>query len=432
MLKKLIKRFDFGFNSDAKALMDLSGGLRLAQRGIEMPRANTGVSTRPQDPRYTTATNLTAKTWLANPAGVKQWLGFDVKIREPKMPIPFAPPPLYGLRFRVLDGAGDSFYHDGAAWSPATDDSHWNTQGDVASAIASFPVASQRIGVEINMWTTDARLTPQLLGLRFLYDAEVSESRDLLYGSLVPELEAIRCLSRAIVRKPDTSDELEIDLPALGFTTSYKLASVVAVYDHAADPNRLANLLTDFSGGVATLSQSVAEGANLWVSFEYTPTVAVQTSSEFHEVSTLPRIDITRVIESTVTAGYASEDYVLNADTGQGWKLPAPRTVNYTYQLEILSDKQYDAFAIRDALMSWAAESKVLVMRSTDEPFEMFLESDPDFSSEESSNSNMTRIMASILVTNVALFEERATPANAIQNLKLGGFGNVEITITKA
>lgn len=431
-MKKLIKRFDFGFNSQAREEMDLTGGLRLGQRGIECPRVTAAKSHRPSLIRYSTSTDLTARTWIETPTGLKQWLGFSATVRKLKPLVnPYSPSPLYGLRFRLTDGVSD-YYWDGAAWSTPTLDAHWNTEGQVASAIASFPVTTQGIGFIVNMWTTDARLTPQLLGLRLVYDADVNEARDLLYGSLVPELEALRCRGRVAIRMAADGNTIDMsDLAALGFTSSYKLADVVAVYDHTNDASHLANLLDSFAGGIASLSSSILAGDVAWVDFEFTPTAAVQTSADYSEVSVLPRVDVVDVRETNRAESTTIEDYVINVDTGEGWKLPAPRVADVGYRLEILADKQFDAFSIREALMKWAAENKFITMRSTGERYDISVTIPPSFMSE-SQLTNLVTIEATVTVSNVAFFEDPATPAYGIQTANFGGFGNVELTISKA
>ena len=427
MFNKQIKVFEFSF--DTQFRIDTSGGLRYNPRSgaVEVPQINQSGPTI-QDAAYVLDTGLFAATWIAHPRAVKKWSGFQATVWPPRVIAQDAPEPLYGARYRLGDG-GAPLYHDGAAWTVATLTEHWNSEAEVAANIETFPVQARKIQVFVNMWTNDSRVTPRIRAIKVLYDLDIDEIYDLIYGSLVVDLkESVVGRARVAYNVPADSDTLDLsDLSSLGFDSSYNIVRVDAAYNHSVDENHLRNIYQSFDGGLLTLSEVIPENGLLWVEFGYRPTVAVQTDSDYIEVSTVPRIDITNVEESQILVHWPpSEEYVINKLTGQGWAVPGPRQANVNVTLEITADKQYEMSALKQAVVSWVTENPFITMRGVDEEFEIQLLSGPTFSSN-SSRTNLATTSLTLEIRDVNFYDRQATPAYSIKSINFTG-GNVELT----
>ena len=432
--KKLIKRFRF--TADTRPLLDLSGGLRLHPKShaIEVPDIGVQGGASPVDPVYSTATDLTFRTWFARPTSIKQFISISADIVRPKLIAQDAPAVLFDLQYRISNGV-DEFYFDGASWIVAALPTEWNTPGDFASNLPSFPVSSLDLDVGfaivVNMWSNDSRVTPKLRSLKVLFEADISEEYDLLYNSIVPELEAFVIRGRVSYPMPADSNSLDLSDPEdLGFDTAYKITNVVAAYNETIDPRRLDNLLNSFDPNtkVLTLTDVVLTGQRLWVEFEWTPTIAVQTSSDYYEIATLPRIDVTEFRQSDhkVDSTYI-EDSVVNPSTGAGWKIVGPRVSNIVITLSMIADKQHDVMQMESAFMKWVASNPAIRMRGLDEEFLMEVTSGPTYATA-GSQANISTANVTLMISDVTFYSTPAIEVYAINSLNFTG-GNVTLAI---
>lgn len=435
-IKKLIKRLEF----DEKTLpnTDLSGGLVVAlrkPRGLQLPRQQVNYGPSAKAKPYSLDQDLTARTPVTNPKGLRRWLGFQIDRRQdPPSPDPEVETTPVTIQFRLTDGADDLWW-DGAAWSVPVTPTDWNTEAEVADNISTFPIDDRKLGVIVNMYTTDGRVTPRIQTLKVLYECDVNEQHDIVYSSLVPALKALRCRSRAILKMSQTGTEISLeDLGALGFETDYEIVGVVAAYDLDNDPKKLVDLASSFDENTKTLtlSSSVAQGDALWIDFEFSPDVAVNTGRDFYEASKVPRIDVTALSFVDVLAAgtsASSADSYFHPITGEGYKIFGPREFDMIAVLEILGDKQYDVTHMREAVTAWIAGSAELIMSATDEGFFM--------NSEGQTDDDGTPNPSDIRVYKVPLAVYRITshdlPAEAAVSPKSIVFegGNLELTITK-
>ena len=349
MLKKLVKRFDFGV--DSRESFDLSGGLRINPRtfSLEVPQSPQPDSSDIPDTSYSTDA-LEARTYVTNPLAVKAWLGFAIEYaRRPKNPTPGLDTDPFSVQFRLSDGVDDRYW-DGANWVVASDPAHWNTEAEVSTNISAFPLANRKLGFVIRAQSLYDSVTPSIRAIKVLYEVDIVESYDILYNSLVPEIkENVRGRSRVAIEQYGDSSIVDLsNLKELGFDTSYDISGVVAAYNDTNDSAHVANLLSSYDENtkVATLSEVVPDGDLLWIEFEYIPLVAVQTSRDYSEVASLPGIQIAEFQELEKLPSARIEDGVLDVTTGLGWKVQGPRIVDIAFKLEVVTDKQSDMHSL--------------------------------------------------------------------------------------
>ena len=405
MTQKLIKRFDF--NPEESSRVDVSGGLRLnwRRRRLELPRvpATAGASVSAVA-SYSTDQDLTARTWVTNPQTLRGWLGFEVERRkDPAHSDPNVDGTPVTIRFRLTDGTDDLWW-DGAAWSVAGV-GEWNTDAEIATNIAQFSVAGRKLGVVINMFTTDANVTPSVSAIKILYEADINEEWDIVYNSLVPAIkENVKARGRVVYKLTAQSDEISFaDLSALGFDTAYNIADVVSTFDYTNDPTRTTDLTLSFDANtkLLTLSSELPADTLVYVDFLYTPTVAVHTTRDWREVSSVPAIDITNLIYSDVLpagASLGSQDSVHHPTTGQGWRVPGAREFQVDMVIEVIGDKQYDVSGLAKSLKRWVSSNPILTMAGTDEGFQMLSEGQqPDDSFPNEDDIRVHKLPLSIL-----------------------------------
>jgi hypothetical protein len=428
--KKLVKRFRF--TAAERHRFDLSGGLRINKAALEISPVIGDPHPTPQPIVYNISQSLTASTWVAYPRAVKAWVGFAIELVKPKLLAQDAPNPLYGIQFRLSDGT-NTFWYDGADWVPIDLVTDWNTLNEVSANISTFPLTAKKLGVVVNMWTNDSRVTPKLISVRVLYEADLSEEYDIIFGSLVPELKAnIRPRGRVAYVMPEDSDEIDLsDTEALGFDTGYTITSVAAAYNDTTDPERVIDLVDSFNtiSKVLTLADVVPEGEKLWIEFQYAISVVVQTNSDYYEISSIPRIAITNVQQiNTQTDRFGYEDSVIDINTGSGWKVQGPRLADVMIDIEALCDKQHDVSQVVSSLMDWITNNPSFTMRGSDEQFLIQLATGLATSSD-GSLVNRSKSTVSFIISNVAFFNRPALPAYSVNQIVFAGAGNINIEV---
>jgi hypothetical protein len=379
---------------------------------------------------------LTARTWITNPKGLRAWLGFQIDRRQdPPSPDPGVETTPVTIQFRLTDGTDDLWW-DGAAWAVPVNGTDWNTEAEIADNISTFPIDDRKLGVIVNMYTTDDRVTPRIQALKVLYECDVNEQHDIVYSSLVSELKALRCRSRVVLEMGQTGTSISFaDLGALRFETDYDIMGMISAYDLANDPKKLVNLVQSFDENTKelTLSSSVDQGNPVMVYFEFSPDVAVNTGRDYYEVSKVPRVDVTALSFVDVLAAgtsTSSADSYFHPITGEGYKIAGPREFDMFAVLEILGDKQYDVTHMREAITEWIAESVELTMSATDEGFFMNSEGQVNDDGEPNPDDLRTYKMP-LAVHRITSFDLPAQAAVAPKSIVFEG-GNLEFTISKA
>lgn len=413
-MKKIIKRFDF--LPDEVYRLDLTGGLVVNRKakGLELPASNDSQGPFSILRPYSLDQTLTARTWITNPKALTQWVTFQVEFRKDP---PWTNPNVSGtpvtIQFRLSDGTDDLWW-DGAAWSVAGV-GEWNSEHEIAANIATFPVTDRKLGVVVNMYTLDSKVSPRIRALKLLYEAELVEEWDLVYNSLLPAIKnAVRPQARAVYQLEVDSSTIDFsDTRALGFDTGYNIVDVTSAFDYTNDPTLLVDIRQSFASSILTLSSELEAGSQVYVNFTYEPTVTVLTSRDYSEIATIPSICITRLTyRDTISAGssLSSEDAVHDLETGIGWAIPGPRVFDLNAVIEVVTDKQFDGYGLAHAIREWIARNPLLIMTGTDEGYQILSEGVYEDTSEPNED-DLRQYRIPISIANVPSNDLAATPS---------------------
>jgi len=359
-IKRLVKRFKF--EEDNRARIELVSNVRLD------PLANRLKLSEPYQ------SSGVAKTWVTNPSSVKQWLGFEVVIHHAMTGgaaagVPVMTP-ITGAGYRLTDGT-DEFWHNGAAWEVNTTD--WNTEEQVAANISSFPVTPQKLGVVIQLTTTDLGYTPEVEEIRVLWASDVEFYEDLVYRSLVRALrENIRPITDYLI-KPGTATAT-IDLDQFPLKTPYNVVGVDSVYDRTDDPDRLVDLLQSYNTGtkLITLNATLPTDHVATLRLIYEPEVSVTTSQDFYEVAKVPAL-VLDDIDFVDAAPLAANDWVTNKGDGSAVKVFAPIQGDLEVSLLAYTDKGVDQQRLKEAIHRYFENNPTLRSTGLDEQFSLWL-----------------------------------------------------------
>lgn len=390
-VKRLIK--EWRFEERRRDDIELGADVRLNpnEHRLELKPGTDGI--------FPTSSDLYAKTWIANPSAVKQWLGFEADVEH----VVVETDVLTEVAFRIDDGT-DERYWDGGAWAVAGV-SNWNTEQELADELVNFPATDKKLGIVINLKSLDGRATPTVKRVKVLWGGVVEFTEDMLYRSLVPLLkEELRPIATVAIKMSATSST--IDLGAVGIQTQYEITDVDSVFDHTNDPDHMVDLLDSYNPStmVATLTTTVAAGDLAWVRFKYQPLVAVTTSADFDELDSVPAVivdDFDFVNANQVVA----EPSVANKGAKEAVVLRTPIKGDFAGILRIDTDKGTDQTRVADEVKRLFRRNPVIRSRGLDEEFRFWLVSEHDLRA----TPNLTGIhsgVATFRIQNVYFWEE--------------------------
>jgi len=412
-LRKLIKQFDFEERN--RGDITLGPGVRLHPTGnyLELEADDSGV--------YPTDADLYARTWVANPNSVKQWLGFEI---EDVHYMDFLGDPLTALNYRLGDGV-DEYYWDGNDWIISL--ALWNTEDEISANITTFPITDRKIQVIINLSTTDETVSPRVTVAKILYASDVEYQEDLIFRSLIPMLkDEIRPIADYPVVKQATSDT--VDMNDYPLDTPYELMDIDSVFDHTNDPNHLSDLLQSYDSGtgVITLSASIAADDVAWIKFTYRPVVAATTSQEWYELDRVPAIvlaDINLVERSEFPW---AADTVANKGTGEAVLVPGPTQTDVDITMRILTDKSTDQIRLVDEVRSFFSNNRHITSYAMDEKYDLCVTTDYD-SRTLPGQSGLHVGIIMFRIKRALFFQEQAINTYIAQRLVIGG--DMDVTI---
>jgi hypothetical protein len=356
-LKKLIKQFEF--TNDLRDRITLGPNVRLSPKENRLELIDSS--------GYPTTADLYAKTWITNPSSVKQWLSFEADVVNPKVDNA----EVTSVKYRLGDGTNQKWWN-GSAW--VTNTANWNTEAEIATNIATFPVTSRQLQIIINLRTTNVGYTPEVYGLKVLYSSDIEFQDDLINRSLIPML---RTKVRPIADFP-------VSLAASGSTinikttypleTPYNIVGIDSVYNHTDDPNHQTDLYSSYNPttGDITLTSSLAAGKVAWIRFYYEPEVAVTTSQDYSEIEKIPSIILSEIALVDATE-IGQDDSVINKATLAGTKIPSPLAGDLEITARLLTDKARDQQMLADEMKRFFVENPFIRSKGMDEDYRLWL-----------------------------------------------------------
>lgn len=323
-------------------------------------------------PTAATHPDLWVKTKLTYPRAVRRWIGFEAGVihaSDPDNPTQI----LTNVRFR-LDNGTNEYYWNGSAWVVAAAH-NWNTEQQLSDNIHLWNIRTlgQKMRVVVNLSTSDARYTPELIGVKLLYEAAIEFQEDIIFRSLVPALrKGLRPIGRTVFTAPATGTVFNLE--TLEIETPYNFVGVDSAFNYTSDPDLLDDLLLSYDplSKNVTLKQSIAAGQMVFINFLYEPEVAVTTSQDFIESEKVPAVIITD-LELVDTVELQQDDHVSNKGAATAVVVPAPMQGDLQGTLIAMSDKAVDNQRIWDEIKHFFANNPFLTSTGLDERYRLWL-----------------------------------------------------------
>jgi hypothetical protein len=322
-----------------------------------------------------------------------------------------------GANYRLSDGT-DEYWHNGAAWEINTTD--WNTEAEVAANIPTFPVASQQLGIVVQLTTTDLAYTPEIEEIRVLWASDIEFHEDLIYRSLVRSLRTnVRPIADYYI-KPGAATAT-IDLDDFPLKTPYNVVGIDSVYDRNDDPDRVVDLLDSYDSGsnTITLNATLPQDHVAIVRFVYEPEVSVTTSQDYHEVGKVPALVLDDV-DFLDAAPLATNDGVSNKGDGSAVKVFAPIQGDLEVSLLALTDKGVDQQRLKEELHRYFENNPTLQSTGLDEAYSLWLIDEYDMRNVPSSADIHTGRVR-FRIRDVVVYARDSADSFGVQRFKLTG-----------
>ncbi len=359
MLQSLVKHFGFEEKNRSRFTFSDSDKIRLnpATGRIELKQVSTD---RPTGvPLYSTDADLYVATWITNPTAIRRWAGFSFDPLEGNQPAGTT------VRFKLNDGTNDRIW-DGA-WSIAGA-SDWNTEAEVAANIATFPVLDQKIGVIVNLQTTDPKVTPSVTAVDILMSCEIDYIYSIVGDALISSLEAAFQPRADFAVRADGGTKISLK----DMETPFEVSDVPEAYDHGSDPNHFTNLASTYeaTSKVLTLSSSVERGTVVWLRFVFQPKVYLNwPSQDYLEVEKLPAVVID-TFDVTGNEIYA-EASVRDMPNFQATVRRFPFRLSLEFDIVLVAEKNRTLMVMMDLALRHVADNPLLHWLAVDENIDL-------------------------------------------------------------
>lgn len=316
--------------------------------------------------QYTTGAGVYVKIAPFDVPRVVEWNMLQVFVTEPRDETRAE---VTNVRARLWDGTTERWFTAGA-WTVVTvAATQWNTIEEVNDNLGSWD-PDDPLGLVFELSTTDARLTPALVGFRLLYSIDlISEIDDWVYGALVEGMKSIVRVASDVIVTSDGSASISFGTDVIDALESpYDVTDVDAVWNEDDDPNHRNDLLVAYNTGtrVISLTGAPADGARLLIRFVWRPMVAVTTSQDFDELDGSPSILFDRITLENLGEAPVP-DTIVNVFTSPpvGVTLPAPRRGNLVISLLLTAPLAVALHRLAAAVTQFLQARRVISSPST-------------------------------------------------------------------
>jgi hypothetical protein len=360
MIQKLVKCFRFEEKNRRRFIFSDSTKIRLNPITNRIELSQIGYNRATGEPLYSTDTDLYVATWVTNPTAIRQWAGFSHDPLERNQPDNTT------VRFKLNDGTDDRYW-GGATWDVAGA-SNWNTEAEIAANISTFPVIDQKLGVIVNLQTTDPKVTPFVTAVDILMSCEIDYLYSLIGDALLSSLEASFKPMADFAVRAEGGDKISLK----DQETPFDVIDVPEAYDHDSDPNHFTNIASayDVTSKVLTLSSSVERGTTVWFRFTFQARIYLNwPSQDYIEVEKLPAV----IVDSFDIKGneiYA-EALVRDMPNFQATVRRFPFRLNLEFDIVLLAEKNRTLLIMMDLALKHVADNPLLHWPAVDESVSM-------------------------------------------------------------
>ena len=428
-LKRLIKVFCFDEPSRAGITLSDATKIRLNTEGYP-GHAQLNGGFEDVDP-FPLDTDLTVRTRLTTPNGIKQWLFIEILRDEPADTL---------MQYRIDNGVRE-LYWDGAAWvtAGATD---WNTELELQTNLLTFPFDNNSISILTNMVTTDDAVTPKLFAIKLLGWFEFEIYEDLIKTLLMKMADEIRPITDAVSSVLTTTS-------SFSFTGDYKLQNtynitdITRLYNKTDDLLEKDNIVDTYtpgalnqdgqtnSPGVVTTTVPIDAGKIVKFKIQYVPEIADYTDEDFYEVANIPLIAFETVEEINRRDGLKTDSHgstsgfsglvIKDLANLTAVQVLPPAQIDLRIGYAVFTDSNRDQKRLMERMERFFQENTLLYSFAFDEPYGMNAIQRLEYEAK-GATGNLRKATGKFDIRGICMFEQPALDVPLVDNV------NVDIT----
>lgn len=359
-------------------------------------------------PGFSTDDDLYIETWMIEPAALKKWIGFEIIFKEGESQLELPAGTSIGVRLKTTGG---HYWWNGVAWALANA-GEWNTDVEIRANIDTFPIATvgnKKLGVVVNLKTTDTKVTPEVYEVKVLGLFDVEYFDDLVYDSVIRLLNK-NFRATSVLRFGTGSTSISsIDLKSVLANNGYNVFDVKSVYDLVNDPNKLSNLHDSYDvgalkqdgftyeHGTENFNTTIPANAYVEIQFEYVPEISIKVNQDYYEEPSYPHIIFERITE-VERRGWImrnnnshGDDFIRLKEAGVAIQMQSPSQKSYRFDFAVYTT-EIDQFRLLDALRRFFANFKSLVTHGLANEHSIEIVEEIDTAGNKNSDSSDTNL----------------------------------------
>lgn len=409
MINRLIKNFTFAEAIRSSLIFSDTTKIRLNTEGLDNAPPKVQLKLQ-SNGRYPLDAGIFLETAYMEPNALTRWLAFEAIVAVD--PATMLLPTVFSLGFKLKTTAGN-YWWTGSAWAVAGA-GNWNTEQEINDNISTFPIATvgnKKLGVVINLVTTDDSRTPELLEVKFLGEFDIEFFEDLVYDSVIRKLNTeFRSTSTIVFPATGTATA---DLAALMENKGYNVTGIRKVIDLTADPMRLTNLFQSYTPGAAKrdgftnglgvvdFTQVIVTGNLVQISFEYVPEIMVNTGVDYFEVPAFPSLVFEDIEEMNILGFKIKDtngrerDFIRNKVALTAVLEISPEQRDYRFNYSAFTGSQEDQMRLPEDLKRFFSQNKVVKSWGLDQDYDVNITAEFTTKGNQKSNNVTDQNVAS-------------------------------------
>lgn len=318
---------------------------------------------------FDTGETNTVRTPIHNPQRVKKWLAFEAVEDIPANTS-------IGYRLVVLNGTKE-IYWDGAAWSDATLDTHYNTQAEIQTNISSYVLEDFDLALKIKLKSDDGVSTPTVSTAKFLAQVFIDGWDDLIYDTVIASMRSsLRAATAIEFAVASTTSVIDLASDYKLENSGYNFTNGLAAYNLTTDPKKFRNIFDSYTPGTArpdgtfedgqvNLTEAVNQDDIVRLEMEFEPEVAVYTNQDYYEPARLPALVFEKIRTVRIRGRHDQElndgegESIRDIANNAAVRMPRPRQSTVLFDFA-LHGRPMDIARLSDAIDKWIGDNRTL------------------------------------------------------------------------
>jgi len=320
------------------------------------------------------------------------------------------------IKCRLTDEVNE-FWYNGTAW--VANVLNWNTIEEVTANINKFFTTEKKLAFIFNLSTTDETVTPKLLSVEALLEANFYVLEELFYRSLTKNFkEHFTPIARHRVKLAADTSSIDLAGAYKIIENDYGITNIDGVYNHSEDPDHRFNLFSSYnpSTKIITLTSSQDAASVIHIEFFYQPVVVFTTNTDYVELSKTPTIEFRSVSDpkAGIHREMSEQTPFFDEINNELVIPPVPTYQDFIVNCSIYANRGIDMIRLNEEIYSYFSEIPFVFFRATGEYYDINLIDKFTFDNDDHLR-NLHRSGFTLKISNVKIFTREVTSVRKVE-----------------